>query len=386
MRDSSHGPRPGVSDPGLNRPTHGTLDTLRPRIPLWRRLTNLVLLVACLATLVASYRETSIDPGLLWSNRGKAAEFLFGRSIPERDRADARAQAERFPEMLATERARSDMRREATASGESLPREPELSKLIKARANGILAAESAQERSTIVESEYRHALSSLRGGFFPPESRPDKVGTYLRSLLETLAIAVWGTLLAVVCAVPFALLAARSTLEILAPGQSAWHKSLRWLSRFFVRRFLDACRGFNEFVLALIIVAVIGLGPFTGVLALFIHSTGVLGKVFSEAIDAMEPGPVEGVTSTGAKPLHVISYAVLPQIMPYLVSNSLLRFETNVRSATILGVVGAGGIGFLMSDKINGYQYREVCTMMIIVIIAVTLIDLLCTRLMRAVV
>lgn len=366
--------------------TGASYETLRPITPLWRKIVGLVLLLICAATLFASYRATKIDPGLLWSNRAKASEFLLGRSVAEEDRANARAQAERFPELLATEEARDAIRSEASAAGQPMPREPALGREVRARTEKLLASQSPAEKAAIVEREYASQLSKLRGGFFPPEMEPKKLKAYGAALLETLAIALWGTLLAVILGVPLSLLAARSTLTILAPGESFQHRSLRWISRFVVRRFLDGCRGFNEFVLALIIVAVIGLGPFTGVLALFIHSVGILGKVFSDAIDSMEPGPVEGVSSTGARPLQVISFAVLPQIMPHLVSNSLLRFETNVRSATILGVVGAGGIGFLMSDKINGYQYREVCTMMVIVIVAVMLIDLVCTRLMRAVV
>lgn len=384
-------PAPGNGDleateSGASRAAGPTLKGLRPRVPLWRRLVHVLLLLVCIGALVASYRTTEMDPGRLWSNRGKAAEYLFGRPVPDDERADARVQAERFPEMLATEQARTEVRSEYAAKGEPLPREPALGRQIKARAETILAAQDAEAKRGIVEREYSHAISKFRGGFFPPELGCERLVQYWHALVETLAIALWGTVLAVIGAVPLALLASRSTLAILAPGEGAWHRLLRWLSRFVVRRCLDACRGFNEFVLALIIVAVIGLGPFTGVLALFIHSTGVLGKMFSEAIDAMDHGPLEGVTSTGARPMQIISYAVLPQIMPYLVSNSLLRFETNVRSATILGVVGAGGIGFLMSDKINGYQLREVCTMMIIVVIAVCLIDLACTRLMRAVV
>lgn len=339
-----------------------------------------------LVVLGASYRATGIDPGLLWRNREKAAHFVAGRPVSEDERAQARARAERLPEMLATEQAREAVRKSYQEKGASPPREPQFGREVAAEAAQILARQPAAERAGMVETEYSAQLRNMRGGFFPPEVRAIKLRDYGTSLLETLAIALWGTLLAVVAAVPLAVLAARNTLEILAPGESWWARALRWASRALIRRFLDACRGFNEFVLALVIVAVIGLGPFTGVLALFIHSTGILGKVLSEAIDAIEPGPVEGVASTGARPLQTVVLSVFPQIMPYLVSNSLLRFETNVRSATILGVVGAGGIGFLMSDKINGYQYREVCTMMLIVLVTVTLIDMACGRLIRAVV
>jgi phosphonate transport system permease protein len=143
------------------------------------------------------------------------------------------------------------------------------------------------------------------------------------------------------------------------------------------------CRGFNEFVMALIFVAVLGLGPFAGILALWIHTFGILGKVFSEQIEAIEPGQVEALSSTGAFVDQTIAFSVLPQVMPGFVSYSLLRFESNVRSAAILGFVGAGGIGFLIFDKLNGYLFREVCTMMIVIIIAVGIIDFLCGKLRR---
>ena len=383
---STESPQGSGGSAAASSSAQAALAALRPRVPLWRKSLQLVLWLVVLTVLVSSYRATHIDPGLLWTNRGRAAEFLVGRSITEAEKADARAQAERFPEMIATQTAREEIRNEHAKSGEAVPREPQLTREVKTRTEKILASQDQAERKAIIEKEYDHALDKLRGGFFPPETSPSKLKEYFSSLMETLAIAVWGTLLAVAGAVPLAVLASETTLRILAPGETRGHRVLQWTSRFVVRRFMDLCRGFNEFVLALVIVAIIGLGPFTGVLALFIHSMGVLGKVFSEAIDAMDAGPVEGVSSTGARPMQIISYAVFPQIIPYLVSNSLLRFETNVRSAAILGVVGAGGIGFLMSDKINGYQYREVCSMMIVVIIAVSLIDLACTRLMRAVV
>ena len=109
----------------------------------------------------------------------------------------------------------------------------------------------------------------------------------------------------------------------------------------------------------------------------------MLGKVFSEGIEAIEPGQVEAVEASGASSFQTIAFSVMPQMMPLIASYSLLRFETNVRSATILGFVGAGGIGFLIFDKLNGYLYREVCTMMILVILMVTIIDYVCGHIRR---
>jgi phosphonate transport system permease protein len=365
-------PRPS-SPPPAARPSIG------------RRALQVLLWMVLAAILVASFRESKIDPVSLWTKREQASQYVFGRSLSDDDRAEARRQAERLPELMAQEQARREIQSELTKAGKPPLDSMSMAKEVAARAKLASTAMSAQQRADMVEREYARIADHKRGGYFPPELSAAKIREYLVSLAQTIAIAIWGTLLAVICAIPLSLFAARTTLGILAPGE-AWHaRAIRWVALTIVRRALDGCRGFNEYVLALIIVAVIGLGPFAGVLALFVHTVGVLGKVLSESIEAIDPGQIEGMSATGASPLQIVSFAVMPQIMPSVVSNSLLRFETNVRSATILGFVGAGGIGFLMYDKINGYQYREVCTMMIIVIVTVTLIDLMCSRLMRAV-
>src|SRR5690606_21259568 len=104
----------------------------------------------------------------------------------------------------------------------------------------------------------------------------------------------------------------------------------------------------NEMVFAMLFVVAVGLGPFAGVMALFVHTTGVLAKLFSEAVEAIDPGPVEGVRATGATSLQEIIFGVIPQVMPLWISYSLYRFESNVRSATVVGMVGAGGIGVIL--------------------------------------
>ena len=110
-----------------------------------------------------------------------------------------------------------------------------------------------------------------------------------------------------------------------------------------VRRVLDAFRAINEMVFAMLFVVAVGLGPFAGVLALWIHTSGTLAKLFSEAVEAIDPQPVEGIRSTGASALHEIIYGVIPQVMPLWISYTLYRFEANVRSASVVGMVGAGG-------------------------------------------
>ncbi|MFT6303917.1 MAG: phosphonate transport system permease protein [Pseudomonadales bacterium] len=136
----------------------------------------------------------------------------------------------------------------------------------------------------------------------------------------------------------------------------------------------------------MIFVVAVGLGPFAGVLALFVHTTGVLAKLFSEAVEAIEPGPVDGVRSTGATALQEIVYGVIPQVLPLWISFALYRFESNVRSATVLGMVGAGGIGVILWESIRGFMFQETCAVILIIIVSVSLLDLLSQKLRKMVI
>ena len=156
-----------------------------------------------------------------------------------------------------------------------------------------------------------------------------------------------------------------------------------WISQP-IRRVMDAARAINEMVFAMLFVVAVGLGPFAGVLALFVHTTGILAKLFSEAVEAIDPQPVEGIRATGAHLLEEIVYGVLPQVMPLWISYALYRFESNVRSATVVGMVGAGGIGVVLFEVIRGFQYAQTGAVLIMLVVTVTLIDLLSARLRKA--
>jgi phosphonate transport system permease protein len=197
--------------------------------------------------------------------------------------------------------------------------------------------------------------------FFPPEFRDWR--SYMREMVVTLHIAIWGTALAILCAVPFGLLSSSN----MAPA---------WVYQP-VRRLMDAFRAINEMVFAMLFIVAVGLGPFAGVLALWIHTTGALGKLFSEAVEAIDPRPVEGVRATGASALEEIFYGVLPQVLPLWISYSLYRFESNVRSASVVGMVGAGGIGVVLYEVIRGFEYAQTCAVMLIIIVFVSAIDLI---------
>jgi phosphonate transport system permease protein len=150
-----------------------------------------------------------------------------------------------------------------------------------------------------------------------------------------------------------------------------------------MRRLMDACRAINEMVFAMLFVVAVGLGPFAGVLALWVHTTGVLAKLFAEAVEAIDPQPVEGIRSTGASALHEIVYGVIPQVMPLWISYALYRFESNVRSASVVGMVGAGGIGVVLWEIIRGFKYDQTCAVMIIIVLSVSLIDLVSARIRK---
>ena len=203
-------------------------------------------------------------------------------------------------------------------------------------------------------------IAKLAQDFFPPNFHDWRI--YLDEMLVTLYIAVWGTVLSVVCAVPLGLASASN----IAPA---------WIYQP-VRRLMDACRAINEMVFAMLFIVAVGLGPFAGVLALWVHTMGTLAKLFSEAVEAIDPGPVEGVRASGATPLEEVVYGVIPQVMPMWISYSLYRFEANVRSASVVGMVGAGGIGVVLFEAIRGFQYAQTCAVLIILVATVTAIDM----------
>ena len=154
--------------------------------------------------------------------------------------------------------------------------------------------------------------------------------------------------------------------------------------RFAARRFLEFCRSVPEIVFALVFVIAFGLGPIPGVLALAIHGTGALGKLFSEIVENIDMAPVEGVRATGAGRVAVIRFAVLPQVLSGFVSYTLLRFEINVRSAAVMGFVGAGGIGQDLLEAIRKFYYSDVSAILILIIATVMVIDMVTERIRHA--
>lgn len=210
-------------------------------------------------------------------------------------------------------------------------------------------------------------MATFASDFFPPDFNEWRY--YLDELIITLHIAIWGTLLAIVCAIPLSLLASAN----IAP----------WWVHQPVRRVLDALRSINEMVFAMLFVVAVGLGPFAGALALWVHTTGTLAKLFSEAVEAIDPQPVEGIRATGANAIEEIVYGVIPQVMPLWVSYSLYRFEANVRSASVVGMVGAGGIGVVLWEVVRGFKFDQTCAVMLMIIVLVTSVDMVSARIRK---
>lgn len=195
-----------------------------------------------------------------------------------------------------------------------------------------------------------------------PPTTGGQLWEWMQGLAETLAMAFLGTLLAVLIALPLGFLGARNVVAQV-------------LFRFSLRRMLDGLRGIDTLIWALIFVAAVGMGPFAGILAIAASDIGVLAKVFAEAIENVDRRPIDGVRASGGNWLSIQRFAVLPQVLPVLASNALYFLESNTRSASILGIVGAGGIGLYLSDRIGANDWDAVAGIIILVLIAVALID-----------
>ena len=201
------------------------------------------------------------------------------------------------------------------------------------------------------------------GQMFPPTGF-EHLPEFIEAIGETLAMAFLGTMFAAFVALPLSFLASKNMMPV-RPIQ------------FGFRRFADLLRGFDYLIWALIFVRAIGLGPMSGIMAIAIVETGTFIKLYSEAIENLDTNQVEGVRAAGGNRLQVIRFGILPQVLPIILSNTLYLFEHNTRSAAILGIVGAGGIGFLLSDRLRAYAFQEACLIIILIAVTVYVIDYL---------
>jgi len=220
-------------------------------------------------------------------------------------------------------------------------------------------------RFGFLSKDFLHGLTKFAAvvvaQLFPPTGF-DNLPMFLKVMGETIAMAFIGTLLGALFAFPLSFLASKNMMRS-RPLQ------------FGTRRFADLLRSFDYLIWALIFVRAIGLGPLAGIMAIAIVETGTFIKLYSEAIENLDRKQIDGVTAAGGNGLQRIRFGVLPQVLPMMLSNTLYMFEHNVRSASILGIVGAGGIGFLLADRLRAYELQEACLIIIVLVVAVYAID-----------
>jgi len=217
-----------------------------------------------------------------------------------------------------------------------------------------------------------HQLGWITMMMIPPDPG-SSLPLYLKALGETLSIALLGTTLAATLALPFSLLAARN----IVPSS---------LVRFPMRRGFDTIRGIDTLIWALVWINVVGLGPFAGVLAIAVSDFGAFGKLFSEAIEAADRKQVEGIRASGGSALHEIRFGLLPQVAPVIAGQVLYFIESNTRSATIIGIVGAGGIGLQLAEQIRVLEWQKVSFLILMILVAVAAIDWISERLRLAII
>jgi phosphonate transport system permease protein len=224
-------------------------------------------------------------------------------------------------------------------------------------------------RASALVTDWRN-MAEFGSAFLHPNFH--NLDSYVSDMVVTIQIAIWGTALAVVFGIPFSILSSSN----VCPA---------WIVQP-VRRLMDSCRAINEIVFALLFVVAVGLGPFAGVMALFVHNLGVFAKLFSEAVEQVDPRPVEGIRVTGAVRVQEVVFGVIPQVMPLWSSFTLYRLETNVRSATTLGIVGAGGIGQTLYESIRSFQYADTAAQIIVVVLTVMVLDVISARIRKVLV
>jgi phosphonate transport system permease protein len=190
--------------------------------------------------------------------------------------------------------------------------------------------------------------------------------TSLEKMIETIFLALMGTFFALLVSVPLSFLGARNLMQGSKIGMIVYSA---------IRTVFNVLRSIETLILAVIMAVVVGLGPFAGVMAIVIHSIGAMGKLYSEAIESIDPGPIEAITATGANRLQVVLYAVLPQVVPQFLSFTMYRWDINVRLSTVIGLVGGGGIGFILIQYINLLQWNQAGSALWLIGIVVILMD-----------
>jgi phosphonate transport system permease protein len=208
--------------------------------------------------------------------------------------------------------------------------------------------------------------------------RPSKTALIVgEKIVETVFLALMGTTLAVLLAVPLSFLGARNLMATNPVGTTVYYAT---------RTFFNIMRSIEPLILAIVFTVWVGLGPFAGTLALGLHSIAALGKLYSEQIESIDPGPIEAITATGASALQIVRYAVVPQVVPPFIAFTIYRWDTNVRMSTVIGFVGGGGVGFILQQYINLLQYRQAATAVWAITLVVAAMDFFSAKIREKVV
>ncbi len=217
---------------------------------------------------------------------------------------------------------------------------------------------------SIAEGDYSVTLvmNTPTGRWLPSET----LTLSASKMVETVLLALMGTAFGIAISIPLSFFGARNLMQGSVPGQVAY---------YVVRTIFNVGRSIEILILAVIMAVVVGIGPFAGVMAIVLHSIGAMGKLYSEALESIDPGPIEAVTATGASRFQTILYAVVPQVIPQFLAFTMYRWDTNVRMSTVIGLVGGGGIGFLLIQYINLLQWSQAATAIWLIAIVVMAMD-----------
>ncbi len=218
--------------------------------------------------------------------------------------------------------------------------------------------------ASIADGDYtvRLTMSTPTGRWLPSET----FQLSLSKIWETVLLALMGTVFGVLISIPLSFFGAHNLMQGSAVGMAAY---------YVVRTIFNVGRSIEILILAVIMAVVVGIGPFAGVMAIVLHSIGAMGKLYSEALESIDPGPIEAVTATGASRFQTILYAVVPQVIPQFLAFTMYRWDTNVRMSTVIGLVGGGGIGFLLIQYINLLQWSQAATAIWLIAITVMAMD-----------
>ena len=387
-RPSARPGRTGSTPPTVNFPTSAA-----------RRWRMVLVLGALAVAHVVGWRMTHIDlPKLLWGlpNMQHIVGSLLRPDAFERNK-DVIA-AESVLTIVPPGEGSSGTRRAEGPSGAELIVQPSVAapgQVVNVQGTGWPAGKQAeaflvQAAGAVPRSAGTFTVApdgSINYAFYAPEYVPSSYGISvsvttprfgfrptptlalcMRLMVETLFLALMGTSLSLIFTLPLSFLGAKNLMGGSRIGGAVYYAT---------RTVFNLLRSIEVVIIVTIMAVVVGIGSFAGVLAIVVHSIGALGKLYSEAIESIDPGPIEAISATGATPLQVVRYAVIPQIVPQFLSFTLYRLDINVRMSTIVGLVGGGGIGFILTQYINLLQWNQAGTAIWLIAIAVTAIDYL---------